>query len=332
MASIPIWQLLVGTGVLFGLGIPLSQLGAQHGVDVVAFALWPTVAAALGLAALGWFRHGPPKINSRLVRFGLLAGTFGHAVPASAGYWLARETGASFAALAYTMPPVLTLAISLLLRLEQPAAHRIGAVALGLAGALLLVIGRGAAYEVELLALAILLLIPLSIAGANIYRARHLPSGVPAEWLAALMLLSSASVLAASSSLQGSLALPLRIDALIWPALQAVAMMAGYLLFFALQRKAEPVTVSFVGYVSMTTGIAVAAIGFGEHLPAIVWPALALIVGSMRLIKRSALSAPASVAEPIGASSTQPKSCKTRTSESSNGTTAFDCAAGLVCA
>jgi len=82
----------------------------------------------------------------------------------------------------------------------------------------------------------------------------------------------------------------------------------------------------------MTTGIAVAAIGFGEHLPAIVWPALALIVGSMRLIKRSALSAPASVAEPIGSSSTQPKSCKTRTFVSSNGTTACDCAAGLVCA
>ena len=325
MASIPIWQLLVGTGVLFGLGIPLSQLGAQHGVDVGAFALWPTVAAALGLAALGWFRHGPLKINSRLVRFGLLAGTFGHAVPASAGYWLARETGASFAALAYTMPPVLTLAISLLLRLEQPVAHRIGAVALGLAGALLLVIGRGAAYEVELLALAILLLIPLSIAGANIYRARHVPSGVPAEWLAALMLLSSASVLAASSSLQGSLALPLRIDALIWPALQAVAMMAGYLLFFALQRKAEPVTVSFVGYVSMTTGIAVAAIGFGEHLPAIVWPALALIVGSMWLIKRSALPAPAIAVEPAGSSRLQSRCSRSWISGLRNGATAFNC-------
>lgn len=299
MASAPVWQLLLGTGVLFGLGIPLSQLGARHGVDVLAFALWPTVAAALGLAVLGWVRHGPVKLDARLVRFGLLAGTFGHAVPASAGYWLARETGAGFAALAYTMPPVLTLAFSLVLRLEQPVARRIVAVALGLAGALLLVTGRGAAHEAGFFGIAILLLIPLSIAGANVYRALHLPKAVPAEWLAALMLLSSAGVLAASGSLHGSLALPLSIEALIWPAFQAIAMMAAYLLFFALQRRAEPVMLSFVGYVSMLTGTAVAAVGFGESLPAVVWPALGLIAGSMWLVKRSAspAAAPAATAD-----------------------------------
>lgn len=299
MASAPVWQLLLGTGVLFGLGIPLSQLGARQGVDVLAFALWPTVAAALGLAVLGWVRHGPVKIDARLVRFGLLAGTFGHAVPASAGYWLARETGAGFAALAYTMPPVLTLAFSLVLRLEQPVARRIVAVALGLAGALLLVTGRGAAHEAGFIGIAILLLIPLSIAGANVYRALHLPKAVPAEWLAALMLLSSAGVLAASGSLRGSLALPLNFEALIWPAFQAIAMMAAYLLFFALQRRAEPVMLSFVGYVSMLTGTAVAAVGFGESLPAVVWPALGLIAGSMWLVKRSAspAAAPAATAD-----------------------------------
>lgn len=297
MASAPVWQLLLGTGILFGPGLPLSQLGAREGVDVAAFAVWPTVAAALGLAALGWFRHGPLKIDSRLVRFGLLAGTFGHAVPASAGYWLARETGPGFAALAYTMPPVLTLAMSLMLRIEQPVARRIGAVALGVAGALLLVAGRGAAVEVKLFAVGILLLIPLSIAGTNVYRALHLPKAVPAEWLAALMLFSSTSVLAVSSPLHGSLTLPLRADALIWPAFQAIAMMAAYLLFFALQRNAEPVTTSFVGYVSMLTGTAVGVVGFGERLPVIVWPALALIVGSMWLLKASTAAAAAPAAE-----------------------------------
>jgi drug/metabolite transporter (DMT)-like permease len=288
MASFPIWPLLLGTGVLFGLGLPLSQLGAREGVDVLAFAVWPTAAAALALAALGRLRHGPLKLSLGLLRFGLLAGMFGHAVPAAAGYWLARETGAGFAALAYTMPPVLTLALALMLRLEAPVARRIGAVALGLAGALLLVAGRGAALDVKPFAIALLLLIPVSIAGANVYRALHLPKAVPAEWLAALMLSSSAGVLAASGALHGNLSLPLRAGALGWPALQAVAMLAAYLMFFALQRRAEPVTTSFVGYVSMITGTAVGAAAFGERLPAIAWPALALIVGSMWLLKRPA--------------------------------------------
>jgi drug/metabolite transporter (DMT)-like permease len=298
MASFPVWQLLLGTGVLFGLGLPLSQLGAREGVDVLAFAVWPTAIAAVGLVALGWLRHGRPSLTPGLLRFGLLAGTFGHAVPAAAGYWLARETGAGFAALAYTMPPVLTLALTLLLRLEAPVARRIGAVALGLAGALLLVAGRGADFEVQPIALALLLLIPVSIAGANVYRALQLPKNVPAEWLAALMLSSSAGVLAASSALHGSLAVPLRTGALIWPAVQAVAMLAAYLMFFALQRRAEPVTTSFVGYVSMITGTAAGAVAFGERLPAIVWPALALIAGSMWLLKRPASDvAAASIAD-----------------------------------
>src|SRR5512145_27867 len=121
MPSASLWPLLLGTGVLFGLGLPLSQLGARAGIDVLAFALWPTLAAALGLAALGWWRHGTLKMSAGLLRFALLA---------------------------YTLPPVLTLALSLLLGFEQPAARRLGAVALGLGGALLLVFGRGAAFDV----------------------------------------------------------------------------------------------------------------------------------------------------------------------------------------
>jgi drug/metabolite transporter (DMT)-like permease len=285
MQSIPVWQLLLGTGVLFGLGLPLSQLGAREGVDVMAFAVWPTAAAAVVLAALGRLRHGPLNLNLRLLRFGLFAGTFGHALPAAAGYWLARETGAGFAALAYTLPPVLTLGLTLLLRLEAPVARRIGAVALGLAGALLLVASRGAVLDVGPFALGLLLLIPVSIAANNLYRTLYLPKAVPAEWLAALMLSSSAGVLAATSTLQGSIALPLRTGALVWPALQAAAMIAAYLMFFALQRRAEPVMTSFVGYVSMITGTAVGVVAFGDRLLAVAWPALALIVGSMWLLK-----------------------------------------------
>lgn len=328
MPSASLWPLLLGTGVLFGLGLPLSQLGARAGIDVVAFALWPTLTAAVGLAMLGWLRHGPLKFSGRLLRFGLLAGTFGHAVPASAGYWLARETGAGFAAIAYTLPPVLTLALSLLLRLESPVASRVGAVGVGLAGAVLLVAGRVASLEIELITLAMLVLIPLSIAVANVYRSLHLPKAVPGEWLAALMLFSSASVLAASSSWHGTLSLPMNLEALLWPAAQAVAMMGGYLLFFALQRKAEPVTMSFVGYVSMTTGIAVGAVGFGERLPMLVWPAFALIAGSMWLLKRSAAPAPQS-----RCSSPERERCPAaRVSPRADGPAWFTCEMGAACA
>jgi hypothetical protein len=73
--------------------------------------------------------------------------------------------------------------------------------------------------------------------------------------------------------------------------LQAIAMVGAYLLYFALQRRAEPLTTSFVGYVSMLTGTAVAAVGLGERLAAITWPALALIAGSMWLLARTSAAA-----------------------------------------
>lgn len=289
MNSVSPWQLLLGTGVLFGLGLPLSHLAGRAGVDVTAFALWPTLAAAIGLAALGWRRHGPLRITGRLIGFGVLAGTLGHAVPASAAFWLARETGPGFAALAYTMPPIATLALALTLRIESPAGRRVAAVGLGFAGALLLVAGRLTDSKPGLAAIGALLLIPLSIAGANVYRGLHLPRSVPGEWLAALTLFSSATVLTAFTALLGSAAAPPRIDALVWLGLQAIAMFAAYLLFFSLQRKAEPVTVSFVGYVSMATGMAAGVLVFGDPVTALVWPALGLIAASMWFIRSAAM-------------------------------------------
>jgi drug/metabolite transporter (DMT)-like permease len=323
MGTSSVWLLLLATGMLFGLGMPFSQLALQQGVDLLAFAVWPTALAAFGLATVALIRHGPARIDTRTIRFALVTGALGHALPAWAGYWLASQTGTGFAAIAYTLPPALTLGLTLLLRLERPVAGRIGAVALGLAGALLLVAGRGAQFDVDLVAMALLLVIPLSIASVNIYRARQLPRSVPPEWLAALMLASSAVVLATSSAFRGSLALPLDSDALLWPALQAVTLLGSYLLFFILQRRAEAVTISFVGYVSMVTGTGVAAIQFGEQLPLAAWPALGLIGGSVWLLKRSAASAP------IGESTVaMDQACSNdHCAVSASGTMAFDCSA-----
>jgi drug/metabolite transporter (DMT)-like permease len=142
--------------------------------------------------------------------------------------------------------------------------------------------------DVKLAAVAVLLVIPLSVAGVNVYRALHLPKMIPGEWLAALTLSSSALVLAVSGAARGSIGLPLEGSALVWPALQAAASIASYLLFFMLQRRAGPLTTSFVGYVAMITATIVAAVGFGDQLPLAAWPAFGLIAGSVWLLQKSA--------------------------------------------
>jgi drug/metabolite transporter (DMT)-like permease len=301
----PLWPVLLGTGVFLGLGMPLAKAAAAQQVGALAFALWPTAAAGLVLMAIGRLRHGRPGFTSAHLRFGAIAGLFGHALPMSAAYWLASQAGAGFAALAFTLPPVFTLAITLAMGLERPLLRRVGGVALGLAGALLLVAGRGAfAPDADPVASAghgapaalwLVLAIPAVIAAANVYRSVRLPQGLAAEWLSGLTLLSSAAFLAVLGHATGSLAVPPTAAALSWLALQAGALVAGYILYFLLQRRAEPVTFSFMGYVVMATGVAVGTVFFGERLPWTTVPALALIGAALWLIGGTPVRRPAAL-------------------------------------
>jgi drug/metabolite transporter (DMT)-like permease len=287
--SASILPILVGTGFFLGLGVPLAKAAAAEQVNALAFALWPTAAAGFALLALGRHRHGRQILTAAHLRFGMIAGFFGHALPMSAAYWLSAEAGAGFTALAFTLPPVFTLAITLLIGLERPFARRIGAVAIGLLGALLLVSGRGAlSTDAASGALWLVIVIPAMIAAANVYRSVRLPPGLAPEWMAGLTLLSSAAVLLIAGIAIGGLGIPLEGDAIGWLALQSVALVAGYLLYFLLQQRAEPVTFSFMGYVVMVTGVAIGTLFFGERLPPTTLPALALIGSALWLIRRSA--------------------------------------------
>lgn len=300
-----LWPVLLGTGIFLGLGMPLAKAAAAQQVGALAFALWPTAAAGLALMAIGHLRHGRPAFTAAHLRFGAIAGLFGHALPMSAAYWLAAEAGAGFTALAFTLPPVFTLAITLLLRLERPLLRRVAGVAIGLAGALLLVAGRGVlnaggdhtagAAQAAPMALWLVLAIPAVIAAANVYRSVRLPQGLAAEWLSGLTLLSSAGYLAVLGGVAGGLQVPLQAAALCWLALQTGALVAGYILYFLLQRRAEPVTFSFMGYVVMATGVAMGTVFFGERLPWTTAPALACIGAALWLIGGNTARQPAAL-------------------------------------
>lgn len=283
--------LLLGTGICLGLGIPLAKLAGAQGAGILVFAALPTAVAGAVLLLLGLLRSGVPASPGVLLRFGLTAGLLGHALPMSALYWLTARAGASFAALAFTLPAVFTLVIALALGLERPTLRRAAAVALGCAGAALLVVGRGLSVSDDMTDVLLVVAIPASIAAGNVYRSRCMPPGVGGEWLSALTLLSSAAMLAGAAALApfpiGSVS-----GAWLWLAAQALALVMGYLLYFALQRKAEPVTFSFMGYVSMLTGVGAGTLMFDEHLPWSTVPALVLILMALMLLN----TAPATVA------------------------------------
>lgn len=133
--------------------------------------------------------------------------------------------------------------------------------------------GVGAA-DVDLVDQLVLLTIPLSIGAGNYYRARSLPSGAWSAWLARAVLGASSLMLALGGGMADAFA------AIDWSVAspcvlaQVAALAAGYSLYLAVQRRAEPVTFAFMGYVSMPGGLVSGVPWFGEPLPLLTLPAL----------------------------------------------------------
>lgn len=299
MNSLQPWPLLVATGMTLGLGAPIARAAGAAGVGALSFALWPTLVAALLLATLGLWRHGLPRDSFRLARFSWIAGLLGHALPMTALFWLSSRAGAGFASLSLALPPVFTLAIALALGRERFVRLRLVAVALGLGGALLMLTGRGGSYEATPLAIALALAIPASIGAGNVYRAMRLPPDVPGEWLSAGTLLASSSLLAVVGSFAGGLSVPAEPQAFGWLGLQVAVLIGGYLLYFALQRRADPVTFSFIGYVMMLAGVTAGTLLLGERLSPLVWPALGLVLVALCLLALAARAMPGATVGPF---------------------------------
>ena len=278
--------LLLGAGVCLGLAVPLGKASIAQGVSALSFVLWPSLIAGGLLAVAAALRHGAPKPLGHLVRFGLIAGLLGYAVPNTLVAWLAAQAGASFSGLAYTLPPVFTLLYLLALRVQQASLARLAAVALGLAGAGWLALARWQGGEISALAALLIIAIPAVIGLGNTYRALFLPHGVPAEWLGAAVTLGGcALLLPVWAWTEGAARWP---SAQVLPFLlaQVVAASLGSALFFALQRAAEPVTMSFVGYVMALTAVVVGVAAMNEPLAWQLLPASALIAAAFALILR----------------------------------------------
>lgn len=280
-------SLVLGTGVLLGLGNPLARFAVADGIHVMTFTLWPTAVASLILATIALTVHGTLGVDRRLVRFGAVAGAFGHALPMLAAYWLATRAGAGFASLSFTLTPVLTLSIMALLGRETLQPIRIAAVGLGMAGGLLLVGGQVWSLQLDASLIAVALLVPTLIAATNVYRGLHMPHGLSDAWLSAATLFGSSLLLAFLAPMFARVeVLSNGTDKIHWLLLQTLALVAGYLCYFALQRRAEPVAFSLIGYVMMLVSVGIGMCAFGETVAWTLWPAIALIATALWLIHR----------------------------------------------
>lgn len=288
--------LLVGTGVCLGIGLPLSKAAGHAGVSPMAFAAWPTLIAAVAMTGWALWRHGRPAASGRLVVYGLIAGLLGQALPSALSFWLSTRAGASYASFSYTMPSIFTLALSMAAGLERFRLVRVLGVLAGFGGALLLAgsVPSGLDGTAALLAVGALFAIPLALGAGNIYRKIALPTGVPNEWLGAATLAGAALWLLPLPFLEASgTGAVVHAFAIGLMAAQTAALVAGFILYFALQIRADPVIFSFMGYVVTLTALLAGALVFGETIPLRALPAAALIgIGLWMTARRTTQDSP----------------------------------------
>lgn len=268
--------LLVTTGTLLGVSTNLAKLATDAGIPPLAFLTWSVAGAALVLSGVAAARGRLPALTARRLKFFVVSGLVSIAAPQLLFFLAIQHVGASFVALAISLPPMLTYVGALLLGLERLQAQRAAGVSLALGGAALLAYFKIAAPEDNEGWIIATLIGAALLAVSNLYRTVRWPPRTSPDQLApgsliasALLLLLAAGLAALLGAPEGfSLVLPTdRWQPLVLVGAQIVVFSAQNFASFSLLQLGGPVYVSLLGSIGAVVGIPIAVVLLGEAVP-----------------------------------------------------------------
>jgi drug/metabolite transporter (DMT)-like permease len=271
--------LLVVVGVASGITNNVSKVGGQYGVPLLPLLFWGMLGGAILLGIVAVLSKSRPPINRTTIIYGLLSGLLLIALPTSIIYLAAKPVGAGFVSLSLAFVPMITYLWALGLSIETFRWVRVAGVIAGLAGGLVLALGKARAPDSEIGWILATAAIPMIIASGNIYRNQYWPKGAAPLSLAPLMLAGGAVWLL-------PVALYFGIDSTGTTAgiglavLQAVVSTTMYSLYFVVQRMSGTVYLSQLGSIGAISGAAIAILVFGEAPPqGLALAAMLIVIG-----------------------------------------------------
>jgi drug/metabolite transporter (DMT)-like permease len=277
------------TGGLLGLTLPLGKLAGQAGVPPTVWALTISLGAGAILAlarALAGHRGAPGGAEWR---FYLVAGLISYALPNLLMFSVMPHVGAGFTGLFFTLSPVATLTLAVLLRVQRTSRLGVIGIAIGFLGAVVVSATRGQLDAPAGLGwIALGMLVPLFLAAGNIYRTLAWPPGGHPIALAAGSHLAAAAMLGVLLLLTGETGAVATLAAVPGIALtQAAAAAATFAVFFRLQAVGGPVYLSQIGYVAAAVGLVSGVAFLGERYGLATWTGAGLICLGVALATRA---------------------------------------------
>jgi drug/metabolite transporter (DMT)-like permease len=294
-------------GSLVGAIFVIGKLLLARGLSPLIVSLIQTSGAAAVLMAVQTARGERLPLDPASRRFYLIAALIAVAGSALLGNWVLARIPAGIFTVVVTLSPMFTSLFNALVERRWPSPTAALGTALGLAGVLLVLVPRARSVEAEqALALAVALGVPVLLAIGNVYRSRYWPSGLSAPMSSAGTMLVQAVAVLPLIAVSGQRAGADQLAA-AWPLLLAMVLvtLSANVAAAALQRIADSVAYSQIGYVVALTGVIWGAVLFGERLGWGFAPAVALVFVGVVLANRRVV-APASVSAPVPTASALP--------------------------
>lgn len=286
---------VVAFGLTFGTSIAMAKLGAQHNLSPVSLVFWQMLGAGILLGITATLKGQPPKLIPRHIRYYVIAGILGNAIPTTLSFVAASKIGAGLTGLVYPLSPIFTYAFAVLFKMDKPRKIKIAGLAIGLFGAMIIIVsplisqGSDAYDHISIPWLATTFTVPIFLACGNIYRSRDWPPNTGSLPLAAGMLVTTSLLLIPVLIFTDTFRLPdFSGSPADWVILtNTVLTFIGFIMYFELQRIAGPVYFSQISYFITITTMAIGVFLFGEVLDWSVWIAVGFVFGGLYLVNKS---------------------------------------------
>ena len=277
--------LLIATGAALGLNFPIGKMAMAHGINPALWAAVISCGAGLAMSVAAWATEVKrPNAHSTL-KFALISGLISYVVPNFLTFSVIPKIGSGLAAIMFALSPVVTALLSLIFRVRPPSLLGISGIAIGLAGALVIIFSSNMDFSGgSPLWIIAALLIPVFLGAGNIYRTMAWPEGASPRKLAAHTNLAAVPLLALVAFAQtGTIDVAPLANIFNLVVLQLAVSTTMFLMFFRLQQIGGPTYLSQIGYVAAAVGVIIGVVYFGESYPVSVWVGAGVIAAGVAL-------------------------------------------------
>jgi drug/metabolite transporter (DMT)-like permease len=271
--------LLLVTGGLLGLSLPFGKIATEGGASGMLWAFVISLGAGGVLLAMLLARGRRIVLDAHKLRYFAITAAVSYAIPNILMFSAIPHLGAGYTGIMFTLSPVITLVLSILLGVRRPNLLGVAGIAVGFVGAVMVAATRGeAGAPADLFWVAVGLLIPFLLAAGNIYRTFDWPRDAgPIELAVGSHLAAAAMLFVGLLSIEGAGSFAVLSGMPVVVLAQMAAAAAMFAFFFRLQAVGGPVYLSQIGYVAAAIGLVAGVLFLGERYQLLTWLGAAII-------------------------------------------------------